>query len=254
MSRLDIGVAVAVPEPFAAVLAGWRDRVGDPEGKRVPPHVTLLPPTAVESERVGEVERHLAAAAAASDPFDLHLSGTGTFRPVSDVVFVVVVAGASHCARLERLVRCGPLDRETRFPYHPHVTVAHDIDQAALDLAYAGLADFDARFPVSGFTLFERGSDSVWQRRRVFVLGGQAAERRAAPGRGTPGAAAPNPLPLTAATGLEAGLGTIERLSHPTLEPTTLEPTTLEPTTLEPTTLEPTTLEPTTGVRDVSPA
>jgi len=136
----------------------------------VPPHVTLLPPTLVRPDLLPAVERHLERAAAVSDPFEMHLSGTGTFRPVSDVVFVVVAAGIAQCEQLERAVRSGPLDRKTRFPYHPHVTVAHDIEPEGLDAAYAGLAGFTARFRVERFTAFEQGSDGVWQPRREFPL------------------------------------------------------------------------------------
>lgn len=172
MGRVTVGVAISVPSPWAEELSAWRQRVGDPEGDRVPPHVTLLPPTPVDAAARDEIDAHLAAAAAECAPFDLHLSGTGTFRPVSDVVFVVVAAGIAHCEQLERRVRSGPLGRETRFPYHPHVTVAHDIDAAGLDAAYEGLAGFEARFRVSGFTAFEQGAAGVWLPRRDFVLQG----------------------------------------------------------------------------------
>jgi 2'-5' RNA ligase len=171
VSRINLGVAISIPEPYAGVLAGWRSRVGDSEGRLVPPHVTLLPPTEVPADRLADIDRHLAAAATAAAPFEMHLSGTGTFRPVSDVVFVVVAAGIAQCEQLERKVRSGPLGRATRFPYHPHVTVAHDIDQSGLDTAYAGLADFEARFPVADFTVFEQGIDGVWQPRQRFPLG-----------------------------------------------------------------------------------
>jgi 2'-5' RNA ligase len=119
-----------------------------------------------------EIDDHLAAAAAAHRPFEIHLSGTGTFRPVSDVVFVVVAAGIAQCEQLEARVRSGPLARETRFPYHPHVTVAHDIPDEGLDRAYAGLADFDARFPVAAFTVFEQVTGGVWVTRKDLVLRG----------------------------------------------------------------------------------
>lgn len=167
----NLGVAIAIPEPHASLLSSWRERVGDLEGRRIPPHVTLLPPTAIGAAAMPEVEAHLAEVARRADPFEMHLSGTGTFRPVSDVVFVVVAAGIAQCEQLERQVRRGPLERETRFPYHPHVTVAHDIDAAGLDAAYAGLAGFDARFLVSVFTMFAQGSDRVWLPRREFPLG-----------------------------------------------------------------------------------
>ncbi len=171
MPRVNVGVLMAVPEPFATTLATWRERVGDPEGRRVPPHVTLLPPTLVRADRLEAAERHLTRVAVQGEPFEMRLSGTGTFRPVSDVVFVVVTAGIAQCEQLERQVRSGPLARTTRFPYHPHVTVAHDVAPEQLDAAYDGLAGFDARFPVDVFTLFYQGSDGVWLPRRDFPLG-----------------------------------------------------------------------------------
>jgi 2'-5' RNA ligase len=169
--RCTLGVAISIPEPYTTVLSSWRERVGDPEGKRVPPHVTLLPPTEVGVARLPAVEEHLAVVAADAEPFEMHLSGTGTFRPVSDVVFVVVAAGIAQCEQLEKRVRSGPLQRQTRFPYHPHVTVAHDIAEEALDTAYAGLASFEGRFTVTGFTMFTQGGDGVWQPRREFPFG-----------------------------------------------------------------------------------
>lgn len=172
MPPLNLGVAISVPAPWAQELSAWRERVGDPEGSRVPPHVTLLPPTRVRADRLAAIDEHLAAAAADCGPFEMHLSGTGTFRPVSDVVFVVVAAGIAQCEQLERRVRSGPLRRETRFPYHPHVTVAHDIPADGLDAAYEGLARFEARFEVAGFTAFEQGEGGVWLPRREFALSG----------------------------------------------------------------------------------
>jgi 2'-5' RNA ligase len=64
------------------------------------------------------------------------------------------------------------LDRDLDFPYHPHVTVAQEVDDAALDEAYDGLADFVARFPVDHFVLFSRDADRRWQWRTEFTLGG----------------------------------------------------------------------------------
>lgn len=170
--QVNLGVAISIPAPWAEQLSDWRARVGDPAAERVPPHVTLLPPTRVPAAAMPEIEDHLAEAAAGCPPFEIHLSGTGTFRPVSDVVFVVVAAGIAQCERLESAVRSGPLARETRFPYHPHVTVAHDIPPDGLDRAYAGLAGFEARFTVPAFTVFEQVTDGVWTPKKDFELGG----------------------------------------------------------------------------------
>lgn len=105
--------------------------------------------------------------------FDLHLRGTGTFRPVSPVVFVQLARGISELERLEESVRSGPLTRDLAFPFHPHVTVAHDLPEPALDRAFEELATYEARFPVWGFSLFEHGADAVWRPQRDYVLGRQ---------------------------------------------------------------------------------
>ena len=65
-------------------------------------------------------------------------------------------------------MRSGPLQRDLSFPYHPHVTVAHEVTEAQLDRAFEELGSYDARFRVWGFTLFERGKDNVWRPQRDF--------------------------------------------------------------------------------------
>ena len=82
------GVAINIPEPFNAELSKWRHELGDPQASAVPPHVTLLPPTPLADALLPEVEEHLRAIAEEEEPFDIHLSGSGTFRPISPVVFV----------------------------------------------------------------------------------------------------------------------------------------------------------------------
>jgi 2'-5' RNA ligase len=173
--EIVLGVAIAIPQPHATVLANWRRRVGDPAAELVFPHVTLLPPTAVPADAMDEIEQHLADAAAAHRPFVMHLSGTGTFRPTSQVVFIQVATGVADCEVLERSIRRGALNRRLEFPYHPHVTVAQELDAAALDEAYEGLADFVARFRVEGIVLFSRDPDGRWQWRKEFPLLGGAA-------------------------------------------------------------------------------
>ncbi len=169
-NQVRIGVALEVPAPFGPALQAARGGFGDPLAAAIPPHVTLLGPTVVDVAAVDAVDDHLAAVGRANRPFVVHLRGTGTFRPVSDVVFVQVVQGISECERLERSVRSGPLEQELRFNYHPHVTVAHDVPDEALDRAFAELAGFEARFSVEALQVFEHGDDGVWRTRRSFPL------------------------------------------------------------------------------------
>ncbi|GAA3869325.1 2'-5' RNA ligase family protein [Streptomyces sp. NPDC003631] len=174
MGTVTIGVSIAVPEPHGSQLQELRAGFGDAAAHGIPTHVTLLPPTEVDARELPAIEAHLVEVAAAGRPFPMRLAGTGTFRPLSPVVYVRVVQGAEVCARLQKQVRdaSGPLARELLFPYHPHVTVAHGIDEAAMDRAYEELADYRAEWPCTGFALYEQGADGVWRKLREFVFGG----------------------------------------------------------------------------------
>ncbi|MEU6553990.1 2'-5' RNA ligase family protein [Streptomyces sp. NPDC046915] len=176
MGTVTIGVSIAVPEPHGSLLQERRAGFGDAAAHGIPTHVTLLPPTEIEDIELPAVEAHLTEVATAGRSFPMGLSGTGTFRPLSPVVYVRIVAGAESCARLQWQIRdaSGPVARELQFPYHPHVTVAHGIDEAAMDRAFEELADFQAEWACTGFALYEQGTDGIWRKLREFIFGGGA--------------------------------------------------------------------------------
>jgi 2'-5' RNA ligase len=167
-----LGVVVSIPEPWAQLLVEWRSKCGDPQASLVPPHVTLLPPTEVPVTERAAISEHLARVAAGHAPFDMHLAGTDTFRPISEVVFVAVARGMVECSRIATDVRSGPLARSLHFPYHPHVTVAHDVPTDMLDMAAAGLADLRADFRVASFTEFEQLPGGAWSVAAEYPLTG----------------------------------------------------------------------------------
>lgn len=172
MGTVTIGVSIAVPEPHGSLLQELRAGFGDAAAYGIPTHVTLLPPTDVEACELPAVQAHLAEVAAAGRPFPMRLSGTGTFRPLSPVVYIRIVEGAEACTWLQKQVRdaSGPMARELRFPYHPHVTVAHGIDDGAMDRAYRELAGYQAEWPCAGFALYEQGPDGIWRKLREFAF------------------------------------------------------------------------------------
>jgi 2'-5' RNA ligase len=168
-----IGVAIDIPEPWGDLLTRRRAGAGDPLAAHVPAHLTLLGPTEVAPESLPAVEEHLAAVADSHAPFTVQLRGTGTFRPVTEVVFVAVAAGISECEQLAAAISSAEeLQRVLRFPYHPHVTVAQDVPPVALDKAFEDLSTFSAHFKVDRFTLFEHDGAGRWRPRRDFRLAG----------------------------------------------------------------------------------
>jgi 2'-5' RNA ligase len=167
-----IGVSIAIPSPHAETLQAKRASFGDPLADSIPTHVTLLPPTELSEGELPAAVEHLRDVAADGHSFPMVLRGTGTFRPISPVVFVQVSGGLADCELLERAVRRGPLKRKLDFYYHPHVTVAHHVPDHSLDRAFEDLSDFECEFVVRDFHLYEHGDDQVWRPVRSFALNG----------------------------------------------------------------------------------
>jgi 2'-5' RNA ligase len=167
-----IGVSIAVPDPFGSALQDFRVDLGDRTARHIPTHITLVPPADVPEESLGAIEAHLGEAAAANRPFRVRLRGTGTFRPVSPVVFVGVVEGIAGCEMLAASARSGPLAVDVAFPYHPHVTVAHHLDEDLLERAFTELSDYRADFEVDDFWLYVHDERHGWRPTQAFRLGG----------------------------------------------------------------------------------
>lgn len=170
-----IGVAIAVPDPWGAQLQAYRTSLGDQRAAGIPTHVTVVPPQRIGPGDQAVVEQHLAEAAVGICAFRIHLRGTGTFRPVSPVVFVTLAEGIGGCEELASSVRRGPLDIDREFPYHPHVTVAQHLPDDVLDRAFTELADFECDFVVDRFSLYVHDPMDGWAPTRDFTLTAGAA-------------------------------------------------------------------------------
>lgn len=161
-STVTVGVSIPIPAPHDAVLQQWRRRSGDPLADLVMPHVTLIPPTPVADESLDRLIDRLRDRCTGLAGFRLRLRGTGTFRPISDVVFVAVADGISQCEVLAERLRTDELHTHLEFPYHPHVTVAQNVPADALDAAFDGLEDFRADIDVDEVWVHRQNDDGSW--------------------------------------------------------------------------------------------
>lgn len=166
-----IGVAIPVPDPYGPMLREKRASFGDPLAHTVPSHVTLVAPTEVDEAELTKVCGALERASATLPQFPMRLRGTGTFRPVSPVVFIAVSLGISYTEVLANCVRHAIDAPEPQFPFHPHVTIAHKLDDESLDRAYEELNDFECQFTVDEFALYHHDPESGWVPKRTFGLG-----------------------------------------------------------------------------------
>ncbi len=105
----------AVGEPAAGLPGRQRRRAG-----RVDPDPHHAGATARgRQDRMGDVEEHLAAIAGRSASYRIHLRGSGTFRPVSPVVFVNLVAGHLPDRAAGPRLPSGPARARSRLPLPP---------------------------------------------------------------------------------------------------------------------------------------
>ena len=160
---VSIGVTLDVPEPYGSQLQSLRASLGDARGTSVPAHITLIPPMEIPATAWPIVREHIRSVANATSPFTLQLRGTGTFMPTSPVVFIAVARGISECQQLSEALRHGVLNQQLAFPYHPHVTIAQELDEEVLERAYRESADYDVSFMAHGFGVYFHTADEEWQ-------------------------------------------------------------------------------------------
>jgi 2'-5' RNA ligase len=163
---------------MASELRSWRASFGDPMAAVVPAHITLVTTTPTDNWE-GTLE-HVRRVALEQRPFTVTLRGTGTFRPVSPVVFVTLDGGFAECVALHEKLQTGPLERELPFGYHPHVTVAQDVSETSMDAAEVKLRDYEATFPVRTMGLYEHDKTGVWILREELSFGDQPQGRKGA--------------------------------------------------------------------------
>lgn len=170
------GVVIRLPEPTGQELQDWRASFEDSPAAGVSPHITLM-----ISESRGEWDRlveHVRQVLAEWEPFHLEIHGTGTFRPVTPVVYLDVERGREQCLALHRALRGSGMDSASPFEYHPHVTLAHGLDDEALDRAQEMLRTYRAGFLVDRVHVYEGDEHGQWHVRETVRFGHRGADER----------------------------------------------------------------------------
>lgn len=165
----SLGVIISLPPALAARLSARQARYAGPDAPVVPPHITLV--SGRTTGTWAKAADHVRQVAKGAAPFVISLHGTGTFEPISPVVYLSIGQGGSDCIRLHDQLLAGPLEHLLEFEFHPHLTLAHDLDEAAMAAALSEMADFKADFEVTSIGLFDH-LDGGWTLREELNLGG----------------------------------------------------------------------------------
>lgn len=166
----SLGVIITMPPALAAELGAWRQSFAGPGNGVVPAHITLVSGRARRS--FAEAAEHVRKIARQTPPFTISLRGTGTFAPVSPVVFLNLEQGARECRELHEKLLGGPVEHVLDFDFHPHLTLAHDLDADTMALAETELAAFQAELEVTSIGLYDYSAGG-WALHEELTLGGE---------------------------------------------------------------------------------
>src|SRR5579863_5918560 len=113
-----------IPDPLARFLDDLSRELSP--GCKPRAHVTVLPPRPhvhdlkETIERITEDSRHFG-------PFRVE-AGTIEIFDTSHVVYLSLARGAAELRNLYKALNRGPLQFRENFPYHPHLTIAQDLN------------------------------------------------------------------------------------------------------------------------------
>jgi 2'-5' RNA ligase len=118
-----------IPEPLGRFLDRMRQELVPDCFLRA--HVTILPPRPITSSpgAAWDLVRWFAPQFA---PFDVELAGVEVF-PISDVIYVNIGAGAEQLNHMHGTLNSDGLRFEDPFLYHPHVTLAQNLQPDQVD-------------------------------------------------------------------------------------------------------------------------
>ena len=161
-----------VPEPLAGFIERLRQEI-EP-GCTARSHITFLPPRPLDIS-VEQIRSQLEAGLRDQPAFKVELQEVRVF-PVSQAIHLSVGAGWDEAVKIHEVLHRGHLSCMEFFEYHPHVTLAQDLDPgnvaAAVDLArrrwqeYSGPRDF----LVDHVTLVQNTVESRWTNLGEFPL------------------------------------------------------------------------------------
>jgi 2'-5' RNA ligase len=161
-----------VPQPLAGFIERLRQEIQP--GYKGRSHLTFLPPRPLEIPPE-QVRSQLEAGLRSQRAFRVELCEVRVF-PVSEAVHLSVGAGRAEAKRIHDVLHRDGLCSKEQFEYHPHVTLAHDLDPANVaavaELAkrrwqeYSGTRDF----LVDHVTLVQNTVENVWTNLGAFSL------------------------------------------------------------------------------------
>jgi 2'-5' RNA ligase len=161
-----------VPQPLAGFIELLRQEIQP--GCTARSHLTFLPPRPLEIS-LDQIRTQLEAGLKDQHAFRAELCEVRVF-PVSHAVHLSLGAGWAEAVRIHQVLHCGDLCCTEFFEYHPHVTLAQDLDPANVpavaELAERRWREYSGKrdFLVDHVTLVQNTLENRWTNLGEFSL------------------------------------------------------------------------------------
>jgi 2'-5' RNA ligase len=121
-----------IPDPLGRFLDDLRRELAPKCNPHA--HVSVLPPRPI-SKPWEEVAGKLRALAGEFTPFEVEADQISIF-PITSVIYIEIGRGAGDLCRMHQVLAKYDLAHDEPFEYHPHITVAQELDAADLPAAH----------------------------------------------------------------------------------------------------------------------
>lgn len=183
--RYRVGLAHLFTPANELRLDGLRTALGGFGVGRIPPHVTLMPPSNLYTQDVPDEIYRLRRIASETVSFDVEIGPADTFSPVSPVLFLSVKGeGLARLRALHAQIAQSPLYRQEKRNYVPHVTLIDGEEEQVIGQALQllksvvltqELISFEMMLsPTQGY--WEPASDFRFEKSRSVQRGGMVVE------------------------------------------------------------------------------
>ena len=161
-----------VPEPLAGFIERFRQEAQP--GCTARSHLTFLPPRPIDIP-LEQIRTELEAGLRNQSAFQVELCEVRVFES-SQVLHLSVGAGWDQAQRIHQILHRGNFECKECFEYHPHVTLAQDLDPEKLasvaELARRRWREYSGRrdFLVDHVTLVQNTVENRWTNLGEFAL------------------------------------------------------------------------------------
>ena len=175
----QFAVVSYLPDPLAGFLDRLRLQLTPDSNPHA--HVTILPPRPIPGDtNLASAISELTEGSALWQPFEIRLGAIDIF-PVSNVIFAELAIGSEILHALHGKLNAGLVKFSCPFPYHPHITIAQDIQpdevESMLQQARGAWADYSGprTFQVDAMSFVQNVARGIWVDIAKIPLGSPAA-------------------------------------------------------------------------------